>query len=754
VKNLRMAQKLGLLVCLLLIITVIVAVVGAMQLSSFNTQVRNLVNVTATGLEKVFQLRNRILQSIRWEKSSALSSDDADSLKYAEKAREQIKEANDLRTALAQILEQGKFELERRQLDDFNRHWDAFLATMKKVLELSLENTNTKATRLIEVDLTKHVKDFSGLAKSLEQSAEQEFKAAEVAKDPTKMARSLRKFHEASRLRDLMETLRWTVYTHNAASDDQVLNQLDSDVRQIQDRLATTFESLLEVADERDKGEVKRYQSIMNGDVVRIADDTRRFSRRNSTSISQALSLKEAAEAADACDKVISSLIDSMRARMEDDKKAMESAYQWAVFQIVFVTVVGIIFGGILGYTIERGISGPMSLALSNLHRMAVGDLSQRLKLDRNDEIGEMTQALDKVSDHLVALLHQVRDGADGLGQASTHLQKLAGDLMAQSEETTVQASTVASGTEELTATIQSMAGASEQLNMNVTTVSTASEEISVNVKGISDAAESANQTVTSLAKSIEAINQSLLMVAREAREGSDMTGKARTIVDSANTTLTALDHSADEITKVTDTIKGFALQTNLLALNATIEATAAGEAGKGFAVVASEIKELAQQSARSAGEIASRIDEVRRGSRQAVASMREVMQTIGVVSTSAGRISDSVASQTETARAIAHDVDGASKSVSSIAVAIREVARGATDTARNTSEAATGTRSLSQGAAEAAKVAQSIAGNIHGVSEASRLGASNASSVHSSSLQLGGLAETLRKAIQQFRLN
>ena len=163
-KNLRMAQKLGLLVCLLLIITVIVAVVGAMQLSSFNTQVRNLVNVTASGLDKVFQLRNRILQSIRWEKSSALSTDDADSLKYAEKAREQIKEANDLRTALAHILEQGKFELERRQLDYFNRHWDAFQATMKKVLELSLENTNTKATRLIEVDLTKHVVQVAAAA--------------------------------------------------------------------------------------------------------------------------------------------------------------------------------------------------------------------------------------------------------------------------------------------------------------------------------------------------------------------------------------------------------------------------------------------------------------------------------------------------------------------------------------------------------------------------------------------------------------
>lgn len=753
-KNMRMAQKLGLMVGLLLLITVIVAVVGTMQLSAFNTQVRGLVNVTASGLEKVFQLRNRILQTIRWEKSSALTDDDADSLRFVEKAREQIKEANDQRAALAQILEQGKFEQERRQLDELGRNWDHFQGIMKRLLELSLQNSNVKAMRLIEVDLTRHIREFNQLVKSVEHLADQEAKASDMTKDAAKAVRALKKYQEAARLRDLLDTLRWQLVSHNRSSDDQTMSQLDADVRQTQERLASTLDALLEMADDRDKSELKRYQAALTSDVIRIADDIRRLSRLDTTAKAQELSLKEASESADACDKIIVTLIDAMRARMDEDKKAMESAYQWAVFQIVFVTILGIILGGILGFTIERGISGPMSLALANLHRMAGGDLSQRLKLDRNDEIGEMTQVLDKVSDHLVSLLCQVRDGADSLGQASIHLQKLAGDLMAQSEETTVQASTVATGTEELTATIQSMAGASEQLNMNVTTVSSASEEISVNVKGISEAAESANQTVTSLAKSIEAINQSLLMVAREAREGSDMTGKARSIVDSANTTLTALDHSADEITKVTDTIKGFALQTNLLALNATIEATAAGEAGKGFAVVASEIKELAQQSARSAGEIASRIDEVRRGSRQAVASMREVMQTIGVVSTSAGRISDSVAGQTETARAISHDVDGASKSVSSIAVAIREVARGATDTARNTSEAAIGTRSLSQGAAEAAKVALNIAGNIHGVSEASRLGASNAASVHSSSLQLGGLAETLRKAIQQFRLN
>jgi methyl-accepting chemotaxis protein len=81
-------------------------------------------------------------------------------------------------------------------------------------------------------------------------------------------------------------------------------------------------------------------------------------------------------------------------------------------------------------------------------------------------------------------------------------------------------------------------------------------------------------------------------------------------------------------------------------------------------------------------------------------------------------------------------------------------VARGANDTARNTSEAATGTRSLSQGAAEAARVAQSIATNIHGVSEASRLGARSATTVHGSSVELGDLAEAMRKSIRQFKLN
>jgi methyl-accepting chemotaxis protein len=752
-KNLKMAQKLALLVSLLLLITLVVAGVGIYQLSEFNSRMQQIVKVTAKALENAFKLRNRILQVVRFEKSSVLTTEDGESIRFAEMAKGQIKEGNEFRATLSNLLDKALYNQERVILDEFNRSWDEFQRIQDKLLKLSVQNSNSKAWRLIDGELTKKLVEISAICHDIDKSADIEAKAAEQGKDIGKLMRAMRRHQAASRMQDHLDKLKLLLIAHNMETDELDMTKLDAEVLQIHDRLRKTLEDVAETVDEKDRADARRVNGLLQ-EAFLVGDQIRKFSHTNSTALSTNMSLAEATQGANACDAAMGKLVDSLTGRYEEDRKLVEAAYMTAIVEIAAISILGIIVGGVLGYAIERGIGGPLKLALANLRRMADGDLSQRLNLERGDEIGEITKALDGFSLNMSGLLGQIRQVADNLAKSSGDLQKLAGDMMAQSEETTTQASTVATGTEEMTATIQSMAGASEQLNMNVTSVSSASEEISVNVKGISEAAEGASQTVASLAKSIEEINHSLQMVAREAREGSEMTDKARKFVDSANQTLTALDHAADEITKVTDTIKSFAVQTNLLALNATIEATAAGEAGKGFAVVASEIKELAQQSARSAGEIANRIDEVRRGSRQAVSSMREVIVKIGEVSTSAGRISESVASQTETARGISRHVGEANQNVSRIATAIREVARGANDTARNTSEAATGTRSLSQGAAEAARVAQSIATNIHGVSEASRLGARSATTVHGSSVELGDLAEAMRKSIRQFKLN
>lgn len=64
------------------------------------------------------------------------------------------------------------------------------------------------------------------------------------------------------------------------------------------------------------------------------------------------------------------------------------------------------------------------------------------------------------------------------------------------------------------------------------------------------------------------------------------------------------LEEAASRIAAVGETVGDISEQTGMLALNASIEAVRAGDGGKGFAIVADEVRELADSSEKSAGDI------------------------------------------------------------------------------------------------------------------------------------------------------
>jgi methyl-accepting chemotaxis protein len=311
----------------------------------------------------------------------------------------------------------------------------------------------------------------------------------------------------------------------------------------------------------------------------------------------------------------------------------------------------------------------------------------------------------------------------------------------------------VASSTEQMTMNVTTMATAAEEMSMNVASISSASEQISVNVGTISCAAEATARNVTTVATALQDSTQAFEAISHDAREGSQVANRALSMADGASTTMKELERSAADIGKVTEAIKMIALQTNLLALNATIEATSAGEAGKGFAVVAHEIKELANQSAQAAEDIARKIEGVQSSTRDAVEVIREVQQIIFTLNAASTRISDSIDKQSLSAKTSAANLAEASQGVEHIARSIAEVAKGANDMSRNAGEAATAATDTARNASEAAKAVNDISANIHGVSQATRDNTASAQQVNAAAQRLAAIANQLQQLVGQFKI-
>lgn len=214
-----------------------------------------------------------------------------------------------------------------------------------------------------------------------------------------------------------------------------------------------------------------------------------------------------------------------------------------------------------LAYFVRRLVTRPLAKAEHVLHYVAAGDLTQRIGLTSEDEVGRMSRSLDTALDAIHDTLIKVRVAALSTSTAS---QELASSSEKLSEGAQSQASALAetvASLEEITATARQNAMSSENVRK----------------------------------------------LAEDSVHTADQGGG---VVRDAMKAMTAVSETSKRISDIVTTIDDLAFQTNLLALNAAVEAARAGEQGRGFAVVASEVRSLAQRSATSAKEIKGLISE------------------------------------------------------------------------------------------------------------------------------------------------
>lgn len=370
------------------------------------------------------------------------------------------------------------------------------------------------------------------------------------------------------------------------------------------------------------------------------------------------------------------------------------------------LALVGLILIVAVCLTFAARITGPIVALEGHATKLSEGDLHiDDLSVQSADEIGHLTQAFNKMS---------------------ANLKKLIGNMARTSEQ-------VAASSEELTANAQQSADVSVHVAETVGDVAAGMDQQLQDIDNARGNVERVFQDITEMTSKARRVIEVSEEASEAAKHGASLMWQAiakmehieQSVMASADVVKT-LGESSKQIGQIVEAISGIAEQTNLLSLNAAIEAARAGEQGRGFAVVAEEVRKLAAQSQESAEEIKNRIGSIQGDTIKAVEAMQsgtaevaEGTQSIREVGEQFRDILSKVDSINEQMREIDGSVEAVSKGAEEIVSAVDSINKVSRETAQHTQTISSSTEEQSASNEEIAAASQALAnlaGDMQGV--------------------------------------
>lgn len=255
----------------------------------------------------------------------------------------------------------------------------------------------------------------------------------------------------------------------------------------------------------------------------------------------------------------------------------------------------------VISFLTARKIIQPVKAYSKYSSNIAAGDLTQRLTIQNDDEMGVLGKDLNSMAESLAMITSKITE-------ASFNMISLLEEVQHASDMQSTGVSEQASSINEITASLEEIDKSASQTMEKAKILGQIAEQTSQKGQMGLNAVEHSIEGMKSIQDKVQII--------------------AKTILELSNQT--------QQIGEITTVVNTLAQQSKMLALNASIEAAKAGEAGKGFAVVAAEVKNLAEQSEQSTAQVQKILEDIRHGTEKAVIVTEEgakgVAQGTGVV--------------------------------------------------------------------------------------------------------------------------
>ncbi|MDD2842075.1 MAG: methyl-accepting chemotaxis protein [Tolumonas sp.] len=368
--------------------------------------------------------------------------------------------------------------------------------------------------------------------------------------------------------------------------------------------------------------------------------------------------------------------IDDIENTLAEQRLKQEADTRSSMARVSLISLIIMALTLIITSVIGNKISSPLRHVVAALNDIAngEGDLTQRLQIESQDEVGDVSKAFNHFVERIQELVAQVGNVSQRIFSETESLTRISGQYTRQMLEHSKETEQVASAVNEMSATAQSVAS-------NASNAANATSEAAQNSEEASNVVNTAIHSINSLVEE----------------------------VDSASSVITMLAQETAKIGSVVDVIRGIAEQTNLLALNAAIEAARAGDQGRGFAVVADEVRALASRTQQSTQQINSMLQTLHQGVRQAVDAMdssqqhsqetvaetARIEQSLGTVNHAVTMINDmnlQIATAAEEQHAVTEEI---SRNLENIQHIVQELSSAAVKSEQATEEMASSGKAL-----------------------------------------------------------